>query len=125
MYELWLMLNIAWGIALAAWPVLALVFVAWLVLMGAALRRASVGWGRHAFWALQIGGLAAVIVFLTLPSLTRSSLRDVAYWVDWASLAGLALGAGAAAGLFALPIIALWRGAGAASSSSQPSPQGA
>jgi hypothetical protein len=31
------------------------------------------------------------------------------YWVDWASLAGMALGFGLAAGLFALPFAGLWR----------------
>jgi hypothetical protein len=123
MYELWLMLNIAWGIALGVWPVLALALVVWLVLMGAALRRRGVGWGRPMRGVLLAGALVAVTVLLTLPALTRSSLRDVAYWVDWASLAGLALGTGVAAGLFALPILALWRSA--PPPASQPSPQGA
>jgi hypothetical protein len=107
MYEIWLMLNIVWEIALGVWPLLALGALVWLALGAAALRRASHGWGRATALALGAGAIAALIAFLALPALTRSSLSELSYWVDWASLAGLALGAGAVVALFALPIAAL------------------
>ena len=113
MYEIWLMLNIAWEIALGMWPVPVLGALAWLALTGAALRRAPHRWGRAAVLAVGAGAIAALIAFLALPALTRSSLSDLSYWVDWASLAGLALGAGAVVALFALPIAALQGGSAA------------
>jgi hypothetical protein len=110
MYEIWLMLNIAWEIALGVWPVLVLSAMAWLVLTGIAVRRAPHRWGRAAAVAVGAGAIATLIAFLALPALTRSSLSELSYWVDWASLAGLALGAGAVVALFALPIAVLQGG---------------
>ncbi len=104
MYEIWLMLNILWEIVRGVWPALALLFVVWLALLVAA--RARLCAGRRV--ALLVGAIVAVLAFLALPSLTGSSLGEMRYWVDWASLAGMALGFGLAAGLFALPFAGLW-----------------
>ena len=54
-----------------------------------------------------MASVAAVIGFLALPGLTRSSLQELAYWVDWANLASMALGVGVAAGAFAWPAAVL------------------
>lgn len=110
MYEIWLMLNIAWEIALGVWPLLALGALVWLALTGTALRRTPHRWGRAAVLAVGTGAIAALIAFLALPALTGSSLNELSCCVDWASLAGLAFGAGAVVALFALPIAALQGG---------------
>ena len=103
MYEIWLAMNIVWEIALGFWPLLAFGAFAWLVLMALAWRRSAAQW-RNA-WPMAAGSavIAAVIGFLVVPTSTRSSLQELGYWVDWANLAGIALGIGVAALAFAWP----------------------
>lgn len=117
MYEIWLMLNILWEMALGVWPLLAAVVLAWAVMLVLAWRgaRNPAGARRRApGLALAVGAAAAVAAFVALPTLTGSSLRELAYWVDWLSLAGVALGVGAAAFLLAWPLVKLLRRPGAA-----------
>ena len=110
MYEIWLVMNIVWEIARGVWPLLALGAAAWLVLMVLAWRRPMAQW--RGAWPLAAGvaAAAAVIGFLAVPTTTRSSLQELAYWVDWANLASIALGIGVAALAFAWPAGVLWRG---------------
>jgi hypothetical protein len=104
MYEIWLMLNIVYEIALSAWPLLAAALGIWLVLLWGAGGRLD----RRAWPTALLAGVAvAALAFLALPTLTRSSLGDMGYWMDWAALAGLALAAGAAASLLAFPLVSL------------------
>jgi hypothetical protein len=44
-----------------------------------------------------------------VPTAIRSSLQELAYWVDWANLASIALGIGMAALAFAWPVRVLSR----------------
>ena len=104
MYEIWLVLNILYEIALTVWPQLLVIALVWLALMLAARRRLA---GRSLRGALLLGALVAVALFFALPSLTQSSLANMDYWVDWASLSGMALGFGAAAAIFLWPVLAL------------------
>ncbi len=111
MYEIWLVMNIVWEIALGVWPLLALgAAAAWLVLMVLAWRRPMAQW--RGAWPLAAGvaAAAAVIGFLVVPTTTSSSLQELAYWVDWANLASIALGIGVAALAFAWPAGVLWCG---------------
>ena len=48
-----------------------------------------------------------LLAFLAVPSLTRSSLGELRYWVDWANLLAIAAGAGAAVLAFAWPLLAM------------------
>lgn len=107
MYEIWLMLNIVWELALAAWPVLVALGVVWLALMTRALRRRGARWLAGLPLALATGAVVAVIAFFVVPGLTRSALSEMRYWVDWMNLAGIALGVGAVAVAFAWPLTAL------------------
>ncbi len=104
MYEIWLVMNILWEIALGIWPALAIAAIAWVVLMVLAARRGAACWRAAWRTALVVGALVAVAAFLLVPGWTRSSLSNLAYWVDWANLAAVAFGFGAAAGAFALPM---------------------
>ena len=106
MYEIWLALNIVYEIALTVWPLIAVALVAWIVLMALAWRRLSCAACKP---ALGIGLLTALLAFLLLPGATRSSLGNLGYWVDWANLGAIALGAGAAMAAFALPLLSLIR----------------
>lgn len=109
MYEIWLVMNIVWEIALGVWPLLALGAVAWLVLMALAWRLPAAYWRSAWPMAAGIAGVAAVIGFLVVPTTTRSSLQELGYWVDWANLATMALGIGVATLAFAWPVRVLSR----------------
>jgi hypothetical protein len=107
MYEIWLVLNILWEIALTVWPVLLAGAAAWVVLAAIAARRPARAWRRSRALAIGVGVLVAILAFLMVPSLTRSSLSELRYWVDWANLLAIALGAGALGAAFAWPVAAL------------------
>lgn len=107
MYEIWLVMNIVYEIALTVWPLLALALAVWLVMLWAARARRGRGAARQ---AAGLGALAAVVLFFTVPTLTHSSLSNMAYWVDWANLLAVALGLGALAAVFFWPLLALLKG---------------
>ncbi|AUN95193.1 hypothetical protein [Pseudazoarcus pumilus] len=111
MYEIWLGLNIFFEIALTALPlplligygvVLVGLFVLALVFARGAFRRALMP-------AVVLGVIVLVIGFFLLPGLTRSSLGEMGYWVDWATLIGLAAACGGLVAALAWPAIALMR----------------
>ena len=93
------------GLALEA----AVMLFAWLVLMVLAWRRPIAQWRGALPLAMGVAVVAAVIGFVLVPMATRSSLQELAYWVDWANLASIALGIGAAALAFAWPLGVLRR----------------
>jgi hypothetical protein len=105
-YEIWLVMNILWEIALEVWPVVAGIAVLWVIAMARAWGRSATGWRRAVPAALGAGAVAAIIAFLVVPGLTKSSLSELAYWVDWANLLAIAIGAGALVALFAWPLLA-------------------
>lgn len=107
MYEIWLVLNILWEIALGVAPLLVGLLAAWVLLMAVAWR-CGAPWRRALPTALTAGGVVAVLAFLSLPTLTQSSLSEMGYWVDWANLVAMALAAGVAAAVFVWPL-AGWR----------------
>jgi hypothetical protein len=109
MYEIWLVMNIVWEIALGIAPWLIGGAALWLILVALAARRRPSGWRAALPGALLTGAVVAVAAFLAVPGLTKSSLGELAYWVDWANLVGVALGFGGIAAAFAWPLLA-WRG---------------
>lgn len=111
MYELWLVLNIVWEIALGLWPLLLGAGVLWAVLMGTAWRRPGTRWAAGLPLALGVAAVVAVAAVVLVPPSTRSSLSEMAYWVDWANLLAVAAGFGAAALLFAWPLSAMRKSA--------------
>ena len=105
MYEIWLVINIVYEIALTIWPLLALALAIWLVLLFVARGRSG---GAGA--AVGVGALAAVVLFFTVRSMTKSSLSNGAYWVDWADLLAVAGGLGALIAVFVWPLMQLVKG---------------
>ena len=51
--------------------------------------------------------LVALAAVLALPSLSKSTLADMGYWVDWAALLGMAAGVGVAAAVLLWPVLAM------------------
>lgn len=109
MYEIWLALNIVWEIALDQ-PLITLGIVALLVVLFAAafVRRGS-AWRRSVSAAAVVGIVVAAIAVWAVPRATLSSLDDMKYWIDWATLAAVALGLGGIAALLAWPLAAMLR----------------
>ena len=104
MYEIWLAMNIIYEIALGVWPLLALLLAVWLGLLVAARGRLG---ARQVRQAALLGALVAVALFFSVPTLTQSSLANMGYWVDWANLLAIALGLGALAAVFSVPLLGL------------------
>ena len=104
MYEIWLAMNIVYEIALGVWPLLALLLAVWLGLLVAARGRLG---ARQVRQAALLGALVAVALFFSVPTLTQSSLANMGYWVDWANLLAVALGLGALAAVFSVPLLGL------------------
>ena len=110
MYEIWLMLNIVWETALGVWPLLLVAALAWLGLMRTAWRTAGAHWRAGLLPALLVGGGTAVAAFMLVPGSLRSTLSDMGYWLDWATLLGLAAAVGGAVAAFSWPLFAWQRG---------------
>ncbi|NLF53310.1 MAG: hypothetical protein GX576_02675 [Thauera phenolivorans] len=109
MYDIWLALNILFELFLGYLPLVAAIVVAWLVLMAIAFGRGRPGWRRGLGPALMLALLVAIAAFLAIPSLTKSSLSEMGYWVDWANLIAIALGFGGVALALAWPLFATLR----------------
>lgn len=107
MYEIWLVLNILWELALDALPVIIGLALLWAALTWAASRRPFEAWRRALPPALAAAVLAGVMAFALVPTATRSSLSELRYWVDWANLVGIAAAAAALTLAFAWPALAL------------------
>ena len=107
MYEIWLVLNIVWEIALGVWPLLLGAAVLWSTLMLTAWRRPGTRWAAGLPLAVGVGAAVTAVAVALVPAWTRSSLSEMGYWVDWANLLAVAVGFGAAALLLAWPLSAM------------------
>jgi hypothetical protein len=110
MYEIWLVLNILWEMAVGSAAAVLGALALWVVLMVAALRRRGARWGAGLPLALLAGVVVAALAFVVVPAAVGSSFGDMGYWVDWANLAAIAAGFGAVAVAFAWPLMAMRAG---------------
>ncbi|MDO5624172.1 MAG: hypothetical protein Q4G71_05740 [Pseudomonadota bacterium] len=99
MYEIWLMLNIAYELALSIWPWLLALAAAWVLLLALAGRGAS--WRACLPRAVMLGALLGAVIFFVTPTWSKSGLDEMRYWVDWANLAAIALAWAVAGAAFA------------------------
>lgn len=107
MYEIWLVMNIVWEIALGIWPLLLAAVGLWLVVMVTALRHRGACWLAGLPLALGVGAAVTLAAALWVPGWNKSALSEMGYWVDWINLLGLAAGFGAVAMAFAWPLSAM------------------
>lgn len=105
MYEIWLMLNIVWELALSIWPWLLALAVLWLVLMAMARGGRGADWRACLPKAIALGALLGVVIFFVTPLWSKSSLGEMKYWVDWAFLIGIAVAWAVAGTLFVWPLL--------------------
>lgn len=107
MYEIWLAINILYELALMYLPFILTVITLWVVLLVYALQHQA-DW-RKGLRGGIFGGIAvAALTFLIFPYITKSSLADLSYWIDYVFLFQIAAGYGVVVGLgFIWPIAAL------------------
>jgi hypothetical protein len=100
MYEIWLMLNIAWELLrMYLWPLVGVLLV-WVLLMASARNRLqSRDWHLFARVAVVVFPVALFVV----PWLTLSSIEEARYLLDWITLIGLAAGAAIVVAAFVVP----------------------
>jgi hypothetical protein len=104
MYEIWLAMNIAYETALGLLPALAPLVSMWAVMM--VINRKKLNRVKLITLA-AVAVLVALAAVLALPSLSKSTLADMGYWVDWAALLGMAAGVGVAAAVLLWPVLAM------------------
>ena len=104
MYEIWLAMNIAYETTLGLLPALAPLVLMWAVMM--VINRKKLKRVKPATLA-ALAVLVALAAVLALPSLSKSTLADMGYWVDWAALLGMAAGVGVAAAVLLWPVLAM------------------
>jgi hypothetical protein len=104
MYEIWLAMNIAYETALGLLPALAPLVLMWAVMM--VINRKKLNRVKLITLA-AVAVLVALAAVLALPSLSKSTLADMGYWVDWAALLGMAAGVGVAAAVLLWPVLAM------------------
>ena len=104
MYEIWLAMNIAYETALGLLPALAPLVLMWAVMM--VINRKKLNRVKLITLA-AVAVLVALAAVLALPSLSKSTLADMGYWVDWAALLGMAAGVGVAAAILLWPVLAM------------------
>lgn len=109
MYEIWLALNIVWETAVDNAAIAIGIVALLVVLYGAAIARRGAAWRRGIGVALVVGVVVALVSVFAVPPATLSSLDDMKYWIDWATLVGLALAIGAIAAALAWPLAAMLR----------------
>lgn len=106
MYEIWLGLNIVYELLLTVLPWTGGVAAVWVALMVAALMRRRAHWQRTFPASLAMGATIAMLALWFLPLMTKSSIYEMGYWVDWVNLAGLAGAVGGLAFAFIWPLLA-------------------
>lgn len=104
MYEIWLAMNIVYEMALNLWPALWPLALVWAAVM--LINRKKLVQVRGTVLA-AVAVLVALAAALALPSLSKSTLGDMGYWLDWAALLGMAAGAGLASALLLWPVLAM------------------
>lgn len=99
MYEIWLVINTFYELALANLGWVLSTLIVWLILMVATQFKKKLPWSKGIKAAVTIGIIAWVGFFFMVPSLTKSSFASVNSIIDWLAVIGVA---GAFAGLLAL-----------------------
>ena len=107
MYEIWLVINTFYELALVNLGLVLSTLVIWLVLMLVTQFRKKLPWGKGIKAAIAVGVVAWLIFFMMVPGLTNSSFASVNSIVDWFTVAGVAAGFAGLLALFVGPLYLL------------------
>lgn len=107
MYEIWLIINTFYELALANLGLVIGVLVIWLALMVVTHLKKSLPWSKGVKPALLVAVAVWVVSFVLVPGLTKSSFANVTYIVDYLVVAGVAAAMAGLVALFVGPIYLL------------------
>ena len=99
MYEIWLILNTFYELALANLGLVLGTLIVWLMLMLVTQFNKKLPWSKGVKAAIIVALVAWVIFFALAPGLTKSSFEYVNSMIDWLAVGGISA---AFAGLLAL-----------------------
>ncbi len=107
MYEIWLIINTFYELALANLGLVLSTLIVWLALMLVTQFRKNLPWSKGIKFATVIGVLAWLAFFVLVPGLTKSSFSSVNSVIDWLAVAGVAAGFAGLLALFVGPLYLL------------------
>ena len=107
MYEIWLITNTFYELALANLSLVLSTLIVWLALMLVTQFRKNLPWSKGIKFATVIGVLAWLAFFVLVPGLTKSSFSSVNSVIDWLAVAGVAAGFAGLLALFVGPLYLL------------------
>lgn len=104
MYEIWLIINTFYELALANLSLVLVTLILWLVLMVIAMFTKRLPWRKGIKPAILIGMVLWVFYFVMMPGWTKSSFANVTYILDWLVLGGVTTAFAALSALFIWPL---------------------
>jgi len=107
MYEIWLIINTFYELALANLGLVIGVLVIWLALMVVTQLKKSQPWRKGVKPALLVAIVVWAVSFALVPGLTKSSFANVTYIVDYLVVAGVAAAIAGLVALFVGPLYLL------------------
>lgn len=107
MYEIWLIINTFYELALANLGLVLSTLIVWLALMLVTQFRKNLPWSKGIKFATVIGVLAWLAFFVLVPGLTKSSFSSINSVIDWLAVAGVAAGFAGLLALFVGPLYLL------------------
>lgn len=107
MYEIWLIINTFYELALANLGLVLTVLVLWLLLMSVTQFMKTSPWLKGVKPALLVAAVVWVISIFLVPGATKSSFANVTYIVDWLVVIGVALAVAGLVALFVGPLYLL------------------
>lgn len=109
MYEIWLIINTFYELALMNIGLIVGVFVVWAGLMLATQFKKTQPWCTSVKPALLVAVLVWVVSFMLVPSMTKSSFANVTYILDYLVVAGVAAAIAGLVAVFVAPLYLLVR----------------
>lgn len=107
MYEIWLIINTFYELALMNLGLVIGVLVVWLAVMVVAQMKKTQPWCASIKPALLVALVVWVVSFMLVPSMTKSSFENVTYILDYLVVAGVAAAVAGLVAVFAAPIYLL------------------
>lgn len=107
MYEIWLIINTFYELALMNIGLVLTVLILWIALMAVAASKKTQPWCQAIKPALILAVVVWVISFALVPGMTKSSFANVTYIVDYMVVAGVAAAVAGLVAIFFAPLYLL------------------
>lgn len=107
MYEIWLIINTFYELALMNLGLVIGVLVVWLAVMVVAQMKKTQPWYTSVKPALLVALVVWVVSFMLVPGMTKSSFENVTYILDYLVVAGVAAAIAGLVAVFVAPLYLL------------------